>query len=101
MSMEIETTYAVQYQKRDDPNWYEFTGPAFTNPTGANTSETADFDEAFHTARDLYDGRILTDDRPRYRAYVTAVHIVQRISAGGVVITFGIPQVAVKEDTDA
>lgn len=89
MNMEIETTYAVQYQQDHKPDWIEFTKSVFENATGRYHNETHDFDQAFSVAKRLYDGDLHTDNRPKFRAYVTATQVVQRIYAGGTVITFG------------
>jgi hypothetical protein len=89
--MEIETTYSVQYQKLGDDTWWEFTGQVFKGPVGRMHNETHDFDEAFAVARDLYDGKVHTDSRPRYQARVARTRITQQIYAGGIVMTFGEP----------
>lgn len=89
--MDIETTYAIQYQERGNDTWWEFTGPVFKEPVGRMHNETYVFDEAYAAATGLYDGKIHTDSRPAYRADVVRTRIVQTIYAGGTILTFGTP----------
>lgn len=90
--MEIETTYSVQYQKDDEPTWWEFTGRVYENPVGRVHNETHDMEHAQSVATRLFDGALHTDSRPKYQARVTATRVQQQIYAGGTLITFGTPQ---------
>lgn len=90
--MEIETTYSVQYQRNNDPTWWEFNGRVYKNPVGRMYNETHDMGEAQSVASRLFDGEIHTDSRPKYQDNVTATQVFQRIYMGGTLITFGNPQ---------
>ena len=90
--MEIETTYSVQYQKDNDPTWWEFTGRVYENPVGRMHNETHDMEHAQSVAARLFSGEIHTDSRPKYWYNVTATRVTQLIYVGGTLITFGSPQ---------
>ena len=99
--MDIEITYSVQYQKDNDPTWWEFTGRVYENPVGRMHNETHDMAHAQSVASRLFDGALRTDSRPKYQYNVTATQVTQRIYAGGTLITFGTPQQEPDETKEA
>jgi hypothetical protein len=92
---EIQIDYHVVYQKEGDPTWYLFdnTRDLFQHarPYGPWNS-TTDLVEAQAAARGLLDRTVFTDTRPKYQYPVTATQVVQLISGGGAILTFGDPQ---------
>lgn len=88
--MEIDVTYAVQYQRNGREDWFEFTNHQYERSSG-HGSETHDLAEAEKAARDLLSREQFIDSRPKYQDRVTATRVVQRISAGGIVLIFGEP----------
>lgn len=84
-----EITYEVQYKDAARDDWFVFTGHKYKHAVnhGMQHSETYSMAEALTTAQDLLSGKLLTDERPRYRAHVIKTRIVQRTIVGGVLLT--------------
>lgn len=89
---EIEIGYAVEYRQPGDDAWFVFTNHGYAHRVMHGLhDETTDLSEALAAAHDLRDGKQFTDSRPKYRAKVAQTRVIQRIHAGGVLITLGDP----------
>jgi hypothetical protein len=92
---EIQVDYVVNYQKVGDLTWYGFTN---TSDVFEHAREygpwnsTTDLAEAQAAAQGLIERTVFTDSRPKYQYQIAAAQVVQVISSGGVIITFGKPQ---------
>lgn len=98
-NFEIETTYTVLYQEAGDVGtdregyWYIFTNVKYEHTPNPQTrhDETLDLAEAQQAATELYDRKRFIDSRPKYQRRVSATRVLQRISGGGTLLTFGQP----------